>query len=152
MKNLGYFRFPTINKNHLVFVCEDDLWSYNISDKKLSRLTSNYGPVMTPKISPDGKNIAFIGTEDGNTEIYIMPSIGGQAKRLTYDGAYISKIALWKKELIGLAIMIEPVKPIKVISTIITISPNPGICISMPNLSNRPGIISSIFLNTQYTT
>ena len=96
MKNLGYFRFPTINKNHLVFVCEDDLWSYNISDKKLSRLTSNYGPVMTPKISPDGKNIAFIGTEDGDMEIYVMPALGGPAKRLTYIGSVMLKVVGWK--------------------------------------------------------
>ena len=96
MKNLGYFRFPTINKNHLVFVCEDDLWSYNISDKKLSRLTSNYGPVRTPKISPDGKNIAFIGTEDGDMEIYVMPALGGPAKRLTYIGSVMLKVVGWK--------------------------------------------------------
>ena len=54
MNYLGYYRFPTINKNHLVFVCEDDLWSCNIEDSRLSRLTSNYGAVSTPKISPDG--------------------------------------------------------------------------------------------------
>ena len=96
MKNLGYFRFPTINKDHLVFVCEDDLWSYNIPDKKLSRLTSNYGPVMTPKISPDGKNIAFVGTEDGDMEIYVMSALGGPAKRLTYLGSVMVKVTGWK--------------------------------------------------------
>ena len=29
MKNLGYYRFPTIHKNRLAFVCEDDLWLYD---------------------------------------------------------------------------------------------------------------------------
>ena len=96
MSNLGYFRFPTINKNHLVFVCEDDLWSYDISDKKLSRLTSNHGPVMTPKISPDGKNIAFVGTDDGDMEVYVMSALGGPAKRLTYFGSVMLKVTGWK--------------------------------------------------------
>ena len=96
MKNLGYFRFPTIHKNHLVFVSEDDLWSYDIASEKLNRLTSNYGAVSTPKISPDGKNIAFIGSDDGDLEVYVMPSAGGPAKRLTYFGSMIIKVVGWK--------------------------------------------------------
>jgi tricorn protease len=39
---------------------------------------------MFPKISPDGKTIAFTGQYDGNTEVYIMPIDGGVPKRLTY--------------------------------------------------------------------
>ena len=96
MKNSGYYRFPTIHKNHLAFVCEDDLWSYDLNDDKLSRLTSNYGPVSTPRFSPDGKNISFVGTEDGDIEIYVMPALGGPAKRLTYLGSMMLKVAGWK--------------------------------------------------------
>ena len=95
MKYSGYYRFPTIHKNQLVFVCEDDLWSYDIDLKKISRLTSNHGPVLTPRLSPDGKHIAFVGSEDGDTEVYIMSSLGGPAKRLTYLGSML-KIAGWK--------------------------------------------------------
>ena len=96
MKNLGYYRFPTIHKNRLAFVCEDDLWLYDLNDSKLSRLTSNYGPVLTPRFSPDGKNISFVGTEDGDIEIYVMPALGGPAKRLTYLGSMMLKVAGWK--------------------------------------------------------
>ena len=96
MKNLGYYRFPTIHNNQIVFVCEDDLWSHDISNNKLNRLTSNYGPVSSPRLSPDGKNIAFVGTEDGDMEIYVMPALGGPAKRLTYFGSMILKVAGWK--------------------------------------------------------
>ena len=92
MKYSGYYRFPTIYKSQLVFVCEDDLWSYDLNEDKLNRLTSNYGAVSTPKISPDGKYIAFIGTEDGDMEVYIMPSLGGPAKRLTYLGSTMLKV------------------------------------------------------------
>ena len=95
MANLGYYRFPTINKNQLVFVSEDDLWSYDLSDKKLNRLTSNYGAVSSPKISPDGKNIAFVGSDDGDLEVYVMPSDGGPATRLTYFGSMV-KVLGWK--------------------------------------------------------
>ena len=95
MKNLGYYRFPTIHNNHLVFVSEDDLWSYKLNEEKLSRLTSNYGAVSTPSLSPNGKNIAFVGSEDGDAEIYVMPSSGGPAKRLTYLGSML-KVVGWK--------------------------------------------------------
>jgi tricorn protease len=39
---------------------------------------------MFPRFSPDGKHIAFTGQYDGNTEVYIIPSDGGEPRRLTY--------------------------------------------------------------------
>ena len=39
---------------------------------------------MFARFSPDGKNIAFTGQYDGNTEVYLIPSEGGVPKRLTY--------------------------------------------------------------------
>ena len=91
----GYFRFPTIYKDQIVFVCEDNLWKVTINNLHATRLTANSAAVITPLFSPDGKYIAYVGREDGNTEVYIMPSNGGISKRLTYDGAFISKIASW---------------------------------------------------------
>ena len=93
----GYYRFPTINKSKVVFVAEDDLWSINIDNPKAYRLTTNISEVSSPLISPDGKLIAFIGTEDGNNEVYVMPSNGGAATRLTYDGAFVKGICAWEK-------------------------------------------------------
>lgn len=34
--------------------------------------------------SPDGKSIAFTGQYDGNTEVYLIPTDGGEPQRLTY--------------------------------------------------------------------
>ena len=93
----GYYRFPTIFSNHIVFVSDDDLWKVDINNQIASRLTANLSPIHAPYFSPDGKFIAYVGTEDGNTEIYLIPSQGGVAKRLTYEGAFISKIASWNK-------------------------------------------------------
>lgn len=92
----GYYRFPTINKSKVVFVAEDDLWSINIDNPKAYRLTTNISEVSSPLISPDGKLIAFIGTEDGNNEVYVMPSNGGASTRLTYDGAFVKGICAWE--------------------------------------------------------
>ena len=94
----GYYRFPTINNSTIVFVAEDDLWSVDINNPKAFRLTTNISEVSSPLISPDGKWIAFVGTEDGNNEVYIMPSEGGPSTRLTFDGAFVKGIASWEKD------------------------------------------------------
>lgn len=48
------------------------------------RLTSHIGYEMFARFSPDGKSIAFTGQYDGNTEVFLIPSEGGQPQRLTY--------------------------------------------------------------------
>ena len=41
----GYFRFPAIHKENLVFVSEDDLWIVDINNPIARRLTANFGPI-----------------------------------------------------------------------------------------------------------
>ena len=84
MTPAGYYRFPTIHDNVIVFVSEDDLWSTTIDGDVARRLTSNLGSTTHPSLSPDGEQLAFIGREEGAEEVYVMPSIGGSAHRLTY--------------------------------------------------------------------
>ena len=83
----GYYRFPTIYKDRVFFVCEDDLWEVSAKGGPARRLTANLGRVTQPAASPDGKWLAFVGREDGESEVYVMPLDGGPAKRLTYFGS-----------------------------------------------------------------
>ena len=96
----GYFRYPTINKNKLVFVCEDDLWIVDVNKPIARRLTSNFGQITSPLISENGLYISYIGQEDGNTEVYTMPLNGGKSKRITHEGGHISNIAKCNENLI----------------------------------------------------
>ncbi len=77
-------RFPTIHGKNVVFSFAGDLYRASITDGKAVKLTNSNGYEMFAKISPDGKNIAFTGQMDGNTEVFMMPLAGGQAKRLTF--------------------------------------------------------------------
>lgn len=88
----GYFRSPTIHKDTIVFLCEDDLWSVNREGGIARRLTANLGPAGSPCLSPDGELLAITGREEGPTEIYCMPALGGEAKRLTWQGAIASVV------------------------------------------------------------
>lgn len=91
MTKEGYYRYPTLFKDKVVFVADDDLWSVLLSGGKAERLTSGTGEASEPAFSPDGKWIAFTGTYEGHPEVYIMPALGGELVRLTYisEGSFV---------------------------------------------------------------
>ena len=77
-------RQPTLSKQHIVFVHGDDLWVVAREGGDARRLTSAIGAETNPKLSADGKWVAFTGQYDGNTDVYIVPVDGGEPKRLTW--------------------------------------------------------------------
>jgi tricorn protease len=77
-------RFPEIYKDKVVFMYGGDLWLASTSGGVARRITSHPGRELFPKFSPDGKWIAFTGQYDGNFNVYVMPSDGGQPKQLTF--------------------------------------------------------------------
>ena len=82
----GYYRFPTVQGQVLVFVCEDDLWTVALAGGVARRLTTSLAATTAPHLSPCGKRLAFTGREEGPEEVYVMPAAGGEAQRLTYQG------------------------------------------------------------------
>ena len=96
--NEGYYRFPTIAGDRIVFVCEDDLWSVDRRGGDATRLTVNPGECTTPRLSPDGRWIAYVTRDEGNPEVYVIPCAGGVPKRLTYLGGSIASISTWSAD------------------------------------------------------
>ena len=76
-------RFPTTNGAQIVFDYAGQLYTVAEAGGTARRLTSGPGYNSFPRFSPDGKEIAFTGQYDGNTEVYTMPAEGGTPKRLT---------------------------------------------------------------------
>ena len=77
-------RYPDINKNLIAFVYAGDIWSVNSDGGEARRLTSHSGMELFPKISPNGKWIAFSGEYSGSRQIFVMPSNGGTPRQLTF--------------------------------------------------------------------
>ena len=77
-------RFPSTNGNEIVFSYAGDLYKVPAVGGEAKRLTSHVGYEMFARFSPDGKTIAFTGQYDGNTEVFTIPSTGGEPLRVTY--------------------------------------------------------------------
>ncbi len=77
-------RQPSASKTHIAFVHADDIWVVDRQGGDARRLTTATGSESNPRISPDGKWVAFTGQYDGNTDVYVVSINGGDPKRLTW--------------------------------------------------------------------
>ncbi|WP_031552893.1 alpha/beta hydrolase family protein [Parvularcula oceani] len=69
---------------------ENEIYAVSLSDLERRALTDRDGPDAMPKVSPDGRRIAYVGYDDERlsyqqTELYVMDADGGEPKLLT-DG------------------------------------------------------------------
>ncbi len=87
--NRGYYRMPEIGPQGLLFVAEGDLWSVPLAGGMARRLTTHPAEEVGPRISPDGKTIAFTANYEGLAEVYTMPSEGGLPKRRSFGGGTV---------------------------------------------------------------
>lgn len=77
-------RFPDVHGQEVVFSYAGDLWKAPITGGIAVRLTAHPGQELFPKFSPDGSWIAFTGQYDGDEQVYVIPSVGGEPKQLTF--------------------------------------------------------------------
>jgi tricorn protease len=77
-------RFPDIHGDRVAFTHGGDLWLAPAAGGTATRLTSHPGLELFAKFSPDGKWLAFTGQYDGDEQVYVMPSTGGEPKQLTF--------------------------------------------------------------------
>src|ERR1700728_1426488 len=65
----GYYRFPSVHKDVIVFTAEGDLWRVGVRGGAAQRLTSHPGTESQAAISPDGQTLAFSAEYEGPTEV-----------------------------------------------------------------------------------
>jgi tricorn protease len=81
----GYYRFPDVHDNNVIFAAEGDLWTVPLSGGLARRLTTHQEEELYPKFSPDGKTVLYSASYEGPTEIYTIPVTGGLPQRWTYE-------------------------------------------------------------------
>lgn len=87
----AYFTsFPTLTPDAqtVIFSYEGDLWQANANGGAATRLTAMDGKETHASVSPDGKWIAFTGTQFGSEDVYVMPVGGGKIRQLTFHEGY----------------------------------------------------------------
>lgn len=77
-------RTPSVSAQHIAFAYANNIWVVERAGGAARRLTSFQGQTQNPKLSPDGRTIAFSAEYAGNTDVYTVPVEGGQPTRLTW--------------------------------------------------------------------
>lgn len=81
-------RFPDVHGDKVVFVAGEDIWTAPVQGGVAARLTTHDGEETSPKFSNDGSLIAFTGEYDGNADVYVMDTYGGNIRRVTFHPGF----------------------------------------------------------------
>jgi len=84
LQDARLLRFPDISKDLVAFVYAGDIWSVPAAGGAARKLTNHPGLELFPKISPDGKWIAYSAEYSGSRQVYVIPAAGGTPRQLTF--------------------------------------------------------------------
>lgn len=90
----GYYRFPALHNDTVIFTAEGDLWKTTSNQPYAQRLTTNIAEETQAVISPDGNTVAFVANYNGSSEVQVMPIQGGLAKQVTFENVRV-KLQGW---------------------------------------------------------
>ncbi len=76
---------PSLSKTDIAFAFAGEIWTVGRDGGTARRIVSGQLRNSRPIFSPDGTELAFTGTFDGNTDVYLVSANGGEPKRLTYS-------------------------------------------------------------------
>jgi tricorn protease len=78
------FRYPAVSRDQIAFVYAGDIWLAPKKGGTAVRLTSSPGEESFPRFSPDGTQVAYSASYDGNVDVFVVPVSGGEPTRLTH--------------------------------------------------------------------
>lgn len=80
-----FARHPHVSQGKLVFSYHGDIWIANENGSNPVRLTAHVARDTFPRLSPDGRTVAFTSDRFGNADVFIVPASGGEPKQLTFN-------------------------------------------------------------------
>jgi tricorn protease len=90
-----YLRYPHIHDDLLAFVAGEEVWLAPVSGGRAWPLTADGALVSYPRFSPDGTKVAWTSSRDGDPEVYLADTDGGDPVRLTYWGVGETLVSGW---------------------------------------------------------
>lgn len=83
--NARLMRYMDISGEQITFVYGGDVWLVAKEGGTALQLTDSPGEESYPRFSPDGSEIAYTASYNGNEDIYVVPVTGGVPTRVTYQ-------------------------------------------------------------------
>jgi tricorn protease len=82
-------RFPALTPDGktVVFAWRGDVWRAPLGGGPAVRLTIHEEQDTKPRISPDGRRIAFTSKRTGSYDVFVMPVEGGEPRQVTFHSA-----------------------------------------------------------------
>ncbi|MFT4253091.1 MAG: DPP IV N-terminal domain-containing protein, partial [Caulobacter sp.] len=83
---------------------QTEIWRLALADGSLKALTSRIGPDANPVVSPDGRQIAYVGYDDArrrgyeNQRLYVMDVDGGNSRVLTPNLDRSAEAPFWSAD------------------------------------------------------
>jgi len=85
----GYYRYPDLHKDTVVFTAEGDLWVSQLNQSQARRLTTHPAEETQATISNDGEQVAFVANYEGAKEVYVIGINGGIATRVSFENSSV---------------------------------------------------------------
>lgn len=92
--NAKLMRYMDVSESHITFVYGGDIWLVEKGGGQAVQITHSLGEESYPKFSPDGSEIAYSASYNGNVDVYRVSSTGGIPVRLTY-ASYPDRMIEW---------------------------------------------------------
>ena len=75
---------PSVSRTLIAFDYGGEIWTVPRSGGQATPIVVGQGQNRGPIFSPDGRYIAFTGRYDGNTDVFVVATGGGEPRRLTW--------------------------------------------------------------------
>jgi tricorn protease len=88
------FRYADVSDTRIAFVYGGDIWVVPKTGGTAVQVTHSPGEESWPRFSPDGSEIAYTASYNGNQDVYVVSASGGLPTRVTYQ-SHADRMVEW---------------------------------------------------------